>query len=98
MRRPLITPAGEPLEAGDIFTRLADAMDLIPQIPADVHRAAKEGRLSLAAALFTMVRRNPELMESMPFILARTLGRQVPSGKQPARTQNRRWQDPSPYS
>jgi len=33
MRRPLIEPAGEPLEAGEIFLRLADRMGLIPPIP-----------------------------------------------------------------
>lgn len=79
MRRPLIEPEGEPLEAGEIFYRLADALDLIPEIPDNVYWAAKKDRLSLAAALFAMVRRNPDVMEAMPFILARTLGQEVKS-------------------
>ena len=33
MRRPIIEPNGEPLECGEIFMRIADAMGLIPTLP-----------------------------------------------------------------
>ncbi|MDY6852302.1 MAG: molybdopterin-dependent oxidoreductase, partial [Thermodesulfobacteriota bacterium] len=33
MRRPVIEPAGEPLEAGEIWFRLADRLGLVPDIP-----------------------------------------------------------------
>jgi len=79
MRPPVLEPMGESLEMGEIFTRLADALGLIPQIPKEVIQAARKSRMDLSTALFAMVNRNPKAMERMPFILAKVLGPELKS-------------------
>jgi anaerobic selenocysteine-containing dehydrogenase len=40
VRRPLIVPDGDQIEAGEVFLRLADAMGFIPDIPQSLYDAA----------------------------------------------------------
>lgn len=75
MRRPLVAPPGESLEAGQIFTGIADQLGLLPQIPAEVGAAAAQSRLLFGARLLEWVSREPQARKVMPFILAKTLGR-----------------------
>jgi len=74
MRRPIIQPEGEPLEVGEIWLRLADRLDLIPEIPASLYQAAQGGRLEFGAALMEYLQANPKAGRAVPFILGKTLG------------------------
>ena len=80
MRRPLIQPEGEPLECGEIFTRIADAMGLIPTLPDALYQTAQNDRFAFAVELMTLVRSTPDMIKAIPFILSKTLGRKMGSG------------------
>ncbi|MCB2149501.1 MAG: molybdopterin-dependent oxidoreductase [Deltaproteobacteria bacterium] len=80
MRRPIIEPDGEPLECGEIFTRIADAMGLIPTLPEALYQVAKKDQFAFAVELMTLARSTPGLMKAIPFILSKTLGREMGSG------------------
>jgi anaerobic selenocysteine-containing dehydrogenase len=75
MRRPIIEPEGEPLEAGEIHLRLADRLGLIPPIPESLYKAAEEGRAVFGAALMAYVQKEPAASKVLPFILGKTLGK-----------------------
>jgi len=75
MRRPIIKPEGEPVEAGEVWVRLADRMGLIPPVPDELHQAASKGRSEFGQALMKYLQANPKAAAMMPFILAKTLGR-----------------------
>jgi len=79
MRRPVIEPEGEPLELADIWTRLADKLGLIPDIPASLHEAASNSRTDFGQELFAYAGANPTAMAAMPFIIAKTLGKAMGS-------------------
>ncbi len=79
MRRPIIEPEGEPLECGDIFTRLADAMGFIPQLPQSLYLTSQKDHLSFSIELAEFFKLNPTAMHSLPFILAKTLGNHLKS-------------------
>jgi len=76
MRRPIVEPPGECLEAGQIFTRLADKLGLIPDIPDELRQAAKGDRLAFGGKLMAWAAEEPRAMRAMPFVLAETLGRE----------------------
>ena len=80
MRRPVVEPEGEQLESGEIFTRLADAMGLIPQLPQSLYRAAESGcGKEFRDALMGFVMENPESAGALPFIVSKTLGNAIGS-------------------
>jgi anaerobic selenocysteine-containing dehydrogenase len=74
MRPPVVEPEGEQLEGGQVYTRLAERLDLLPEIPAKLYSAAKKDRMEFAAAMFEYFQSKPEAMKVVPFILAKTLG------------------------
>lgn len=74
MRRPMVDPPGECLEASQIHTKLAERLGLIPEIPSELREAAKGNRLAFGAKLMTWAGTEPRALASMPFILAKTLG------------------------
>jgi anaerobic selenocysteine-containing dehydrogenase len=80
MRRPIIEPEGEPLDTGEIYTRIADKAGLIPDIPESLAAAAQGDRLSFAAELMRYAAAEPRAMKRMPFVLAKTLGKSLGSG------------------
>ncbi|HSA15135.1 MAG TPA: molybdopterin-dependent oxidoreductase [Spirochaetota bacterium] len=80
MRRPVVEPEGEPLELGEIHMRIADSMGFIPEIPQSLYAAAKENRLKFGMELINYVKDNPSAMKVMPFIVMKTLGREMGSG------------------
>jgi len=83
VRHPVVEPEGEQLEAAEIFTRLADALGLVPEIPEALQQAADSGdRLRFGAELMTFVGENPSAGRSMQYILAKTLGRSLGSVNQ----------------
>ena len=74
MRRPIVEPEGEALESGEIITRIAEAVGIVPQIPRSLFEAAEKDHLSFGMALMQYAAAQPEALKSMPFVLARTLG------------------------
>jgi anaerobic selenocysteine-containing dehydrogenase len=80
MRRPLVEPEGERLEAGRIMTLLADRLGMIPEIPGSLYSAAKKDRLSFGMELMKFARAEPAALKAMPFVLSKTLGETLGSG------------------
>jgi anaerobic selenocysteine-containing dehydrogenase len=74
IRQPVLEPEGESLDAGDIYTRLADALGLTPEIPASLHEAAKRSREGYAGAVLAFMQRAKASEDQAPFIIAQTLG------------------------
>lgn len=74
MRAPVVEAEGEQKENGEIFTMLADAMGLIPQIPESLYVAAKSGLQEYRKALAEHMTAFPESASAMTFIVAKTLG------------------------
>jgi anaerobic selenocysteine-containing dehydrogenase len=79
MRRPVVEPEGESLEVSQIYTRLADRLGLIPEIPDSLYAAAKGDRLKFGMALMNFAQSEPRAMQVMPFVLAKTLGKELES-------------------
>ena len=80
MRRPVVEVEGEQKETGEIFTRLADAMGLIPALPDSLYQVAGSGSLrSYRDALIGYVMEHPKNMMRIPFIAAKTLGSAIGS-------------------
>ena len=80
MSQPVVEPDGEPLECGEIFTRIADAMGLIPTIPDALYQTAQTDRFAFAVELMALARFNPGVMKAIPFILSKTLVQQLGFG------------------
>jgi anaerobic selenocysteine-containing dehydrogenase len=76
LRRPIVQPPGKCLEASQIFTRIADKLGLIPDIPEDIYKAAKADRLTYGAKLMAWAATETGAMKAMPFVLAKTLGKE----------------------
>ncbi len=80
MRRPVVEPGGERLEVGEIMTRIAAAMGLVPEIPDSLQTAAGESRAKFGMELMKFAGKEPAAFRAMPFILSQTLGRELGSG------------------
>ena len=76
MRRPIVSPPAKCLEASQIFTLMADKLGLIPDIPEDVYAAAKQDRLTFGTKLMEWAATVPESLAAMPFVLAKTIGKE----------------------
>ncbi|RJP86601.1 MAG: molybdopterin dinucleotide-binding protein [Desulfobacteraceae bacterium] len=76
MRRPIVPPPGKCLEASQIFTLMADKLGLIPDIPDVLYEAAKGDRLTFGAKLMEWAATEPKSLAAMPFVLAKTLGKE----------------------
>lgn len=79
MRRPIVEPEGEPLEGSEIFTRLADKLGFIPAIPESLYKAARKSRLEYGQALVAYIKSEPKAAAMMPFVVAKTLGKEMES-------------------
>jgi len=80
MRRPVVEAEGEQKEAAEIFTLLADAMGLVPELPESLYQAAETGSIKkYRDALMEYVKGNPESGGALPFIVAKTLGSAIGS-------------------
>jgi len=74
MRRPVVEPEGEQIEAADIFLRLAEAMGLMPDIPSSLYEAAGSGcGPTFRKTLGEYLAAEPGAKKVMPFIIAKTL-------------------------
>ena len=75
MRRPVVEAEGEARESSEIFTMLAEAMGLVPDLPASLYAAAGKGATrEYRDALFGYIMQHPEVMAGAPFIVGKTLG------------------------
>lgn len=79
LRAPVCEPLGEPLEEGEIFTRLAGAMGILPDIPQNLYHRAGEQRGLFAMDLLEYVGRDQKAARFLPFVVAKTLGPQLGS-------------------
>jgi len=79
MRRPIVEPAGEPLEASQIMVRIAEELGIIPAIPDSLYRAAGADRMTFGMELINYVAQEPAALKNMPFVLAKTLGEKMGS-------------------
>jgi anaerobic selenocysteine-containing dehydrogenase len=80
LRRPVVEVEGEQKEAGEIFTLLADAMGLIPELPESLYKSAASGSpRTYRDALIGYLMEHPENMMWVPFIAAKTLGNAIGS-------------------
>ena len=76
LRRPIVDPPAQCLEAAQIHTLLAQKLGLIPEIPDGLQQAAGGNRLNFGANLMQWAGTEPGAMTGMPFVLAKTLGRE----------------------
>jgi anaerobic selenocysteine-containing dehydrogenase len=80
IRPPVVEAEGEQKEGGEIFTLLADAMGLIPELPESLYLAAESGNVrEYRDALMDYVSANPESGRALQFIAAKILGKAVGS-------------------
>ena len=79
MRRPVVEPENDSLEASQILTMLADKLGLVPEIPDEVMKAASEDRMTFGAKLMEWLGNNPQHLSSVMFILAKTIGKELNS-------------------
>lgn len=76
IRRPIVSPPEKCLEASQIFTLMADKLGLIPSIPNELVEAAGGDRLNFGAKLMEWAASEPSALPAMPFVLAKTLGKE----------------------
>lgn len=80
MRQPIIKAEREVKESGEIFTLLAEAMDLIPEVPRSLYDAAESGNARIfREALMGFLSENPAAIKAVLFIAVKTLGRSLGS-------------------
>lgn len=80
MRPPVVEAEGEQKEGGEIFTLLADAMGLLPELPESLYQAAGSGNIrEYRDALMGYLQENPESGRVLQFIAAKTLGSAIGS-------------------
>ncbi len=76
IRRPVVPPPDQCLEACQIFTLVAEKLGLIPDIPDALYKAAAGDRMQFGAALMEWAAAEPKALAAMPFVLAKTLGKE----------------------
>lgn len=79
MRQPIVEPESESLEGSEIFTRLADKLGFIPAIPESLYAAAGRSRLEYGQELYAYMKSEPKAAAMMPFVVAKTLGKEMGS-------------------
>jgi anaerobic selenocysteine-containing dehydrogenase len=80
VRAPVVEPEGEQKEGGEMFTLLADAMGLIPELPESLYQTARSGDLrAYRDALMDYFTTNPASGRVLQFIVAKTLGKAIGS-------------------
>jgi anaerobic selenocysteine-containing dehydrogenase len=79
LRHPHCEGLGDALEEGEIYTRLAESLGLLPEIPDSLYQASEGDRPAYAAELMTFLSRDKATGRLLPFIVAKTLGRKLGS-------------------
>jgi len=79
-RPPIVETEGEQKEGGEVFTLLADAMGLIPELPESLYNSAQSGDIKhYRNALMDFMNENPERHGVIEFVTAKTFGSAVGS-------------------
>jgi anaerobic selenocysteine-containing dehydrogenase len=78
-RHPHCESRGETLEEGDIYTRLAEVLGLLPEIPPSLFELAHEDRKAYAAELMKFMGQDKNAARLLPFVAAKTLGQALKS-------------------
>ncbi len=79
IRHPCCETDGEALEEGEIFTRLTDALGILPSIPDALFQRSREDRGLFAMELLQFMGSDRKAARFLPFIVAKTLGRELGS-------------------
>ena len=79
IRHPCCETEGDAREEGEIFTRLADALGILPEIPEALFQRSREDRALFAMELLQFTGRDRKAARFLPFIVAKTLGRELGS-------------------
>ena len=80
MRPPVVDAQGEQKENAEIWTLIADAMGIIPEIPESLFEAAESGDLNAyGQKLGEYMMASPESGKALNFIIAKTLGKAMGS-------------------
>ncbi len=79
IKHPCCEAQGEGLEEGEILTRLADALGILPAIPDALYQKAEQERTLFAMQLLQHVGSDKKAARFLPFIVAKTLGRKLGS-------------------
>jgi len=80
IRQPVLKVEGEQKEGYEMFTLLADATGLMPEIPGSLYQAAESGNIcEYRDTLMDYVQKNPENSSVLQFIITKTLGKAVGS-------------------
>jgi anaerobic selenocysteine-containing dehydrogenase len=80
MRPPVVEAEGEQKEGAEIFTLLADAMGLIPELPESLYEAGRSGNTrEYRDVLMDYLTANPTGGRFLQFIVAKTLGKAIGS-------------------
>ncbi|HVP77184.1 MAG TPA: molybdopterin-dependent oxidoreductase [Thermodesulfobacteriota bacterium] len=79
LRHPACDCQGQPLEEGEIYTRLAEALGLIPCIPQTLDDLAQGKRNVFAMELIRFLSQEKRNARMLPFVVAKTLGRKLGS-------------------
>jgi anaerobic selenocysteine-containing dehydrogenase len=79
LRHPHCQSLGEALEEGEIYTRLAEALGLLPEMPKVLYEAAEGDRKGYATELMKILSHDKATGRLLPFIVAKTLGRKLGS-------------------
>lgn len=84
MRGPIVTPPAQCLEPSQMYTRLAEKLGIVPEIPEAVMKAAGDNRPAFGAQLMEWGAKEPAIRAKMVFILEKTLGSRWDSGNKAA--------------
>jgi len=79
LRHPCCEARGEPLEEGEIHSRLAAALNLLPSIPQPLIEAASGDRRDYAGQLLSYLAQDKQAAALAPFVVAATLGKTLGS-------------------
>jgi anaerobic selenocysteine-containing dehydrogenase len=79
IRHPCCDSDGDCLEEGEIFTRLADALGILPVIPEALLQRSREDRGLFAMELLQFMGSDKKAARFLPFIVAKTLGLEMGS-------------------
>lgn len=80
VRHPVLEPEGVQMEGGEIFLRLSERLGLVPEIPDILYDESDTGdRLRFGTALLDYLNSTPGAAKFLPFILGKTLGKNLGS-------------------
>ena len=74
LRQPVVKPEGDTMNLCDIYLRMIDQLQLLPEFPRELYDAAQGNRLDYQMVLLDYLGKNPQMAMFWPIIVAKTLG------------------------